>query len=79
MAVVASWKILQIYRGLGAGHRRVAPLVGFTNSAPRMGYYRNNIVARWFGAIVTLIVGGLNAYLIVISIKDNQFGSTNGV
>ena len=53
--------------------------MGFTNSTPRMGYYRNNVVARWFGAIVTLIVGGLNAYLIVISIKDNQFGTTNGV
>jgi len=56
-----------------------APLVHFTNSAPRMGRYRNNLFARWFGAIVTLIIGGLNAYLIIISIKDNEFGNTTGV
>ena len=44
-----------------------------------MGRYRNGVVARWFGAIVTLIIGGLNAYLIIISIKDNEFGNTSGV
>ena len=45
------------------------PLVHFTNSAARMGRWRNNIVARWAGIIVTLVIGGLNGYLIISSIK----------
>ncbi len=45
------------------------PLVHFTNSAARMGRFRNGFVARWFGIIVTLFIGGLNGYLIIASIK----------
>lgn len=45
------------------------PLVQFTNSAARMGRFRNGFVARWFGIIVTVIIGGLNGYLIISSIK----------
>lgn len=45
----------------------------------RMGPWRSHWFTRWFGAIVTLFIGGLNAYLIVISIKDNEFGSTKSV
>lgn len=45
------------------------PLVHFTNSQARMGRWRNILVARWFGILVTLIIGGLNGYLIISSIK----------
>jgi Mn2+/Fe2+ NRAMP family transporter len=45
------------------------PLVHFTNSQSRMGRWRNIFAARWFGIIVTLIIGGLNGYLIISSIK----------
>lgn len=45
------------------------PLVHFTNSAARMGRWRNIFIARWFGIGVTLLIGGLNAYLIISSIK----------
>ena len=45
------------------------PLVHFTNSKARMGRWRNIFAARWFGIIVTLIIGGLNGYLIISSIK----------
>ncbi len=55
------------------------PLVHFTNSTTRMGRFRQNIVARWFGIVVTLIIGGLNAFLIISSIKDNKFGNADGV
>jgi Mn2+/Fe2+ NRAMP family transporter len=45
------------------------PLVHFTNSEARMGRWRNIFFARWAGIIVTLIIGGLNGYLIISSIK----------
>ena len=45
------------------------PLVHFTNSQARMGRWRNILAARWFGIVVTLIIGGLNGYLIISSIK----------
>ena len=58
---------------------RVAPLVHFVSMAKKMGRWRSHWFTRWFGAIVTLFIGGLNAYLIVISIKDNEFGTTKAV
>lgn len=56
----------------------VVPLVHFTSSRKKMGRFVSGWIISIIGVIVALIIAGLNAYLVVISIKDNQFGNTSG-
>jgi len=56
----------------------VIPLVQFTSSQKKMGRFVNGWIISFIGVIVALIIAGLNAYLVVISIKDNEFGNTSG-
>jgi len=56
----------------------VIPLVQFTSSQKKMGRFVNGWIIRMIRRPPALIIAGLNAYLVVISIKNNEFGNTSG-
>ena len=56
----------------------VVPLVHFTSSRQKMGRFVNGWIISIIGVIVALIIACLNAYLVVISIKNNEFGNAIG-
>ena len=56
----------------------VVPLVHFTSSRKKMGRFVNGWIISIIGVIVALIIACLNAYLVVISIKNNEFGNAIG-
>ncbi len=57
----------------------VAPLVHFTCSRAKMGEFVNCWATAIAGILLTLIIAGLNAFLIVQSIRQNDFGGASGV
>jgi Mn2+/Fe2+ NRAMP family transporter len=57
----------------------VIPLVHFTCSRAKMGNHVNGWVPSIAGCLLALIIAGLNAYLVITSIINNEFGSTVGV
>jgi manganese transport protein len=57
----------------------VVPLVQFTSSKAKMGRFVNGLVVKVVAVLLTIIIGGLNAYLVVQSIVSGEFGSTTGV
>jgi manganese transport protein len=57
----------------------VVPLVHFTSSRAKMGNFVNCWFARIAAIIIAVIIGGLNAYLVVQSIRLRTFGSASQV
>ena len=57
----------------------VVPLVHFTCSRAKMGGFVNGWTASVAGCLLAVIIAGLNSYLVVSSIINNEFGSTIGV
>ena len=57
----------------------VVPLVHFTSSRAKMGSFVNCWVARIAASIIAVIIGGLNAYLVVQSIRQGSFGQAGHV
>ena len=57
----------------------VIPLVHFTSSKSKLGAFANG----WFGTIcaclLAFIIAGLNGYLLISSIVNNEFGNSGGV
>lgn len=56
----------------------VVPVLQFTSSRKKMGQFVNGWIITIIGVMLALIIAGLNGYLVVISIKNNEFGSTIG-
>lgn len=57
----------------------VVPLVHFTSARPKMGPFVNGWTVTIIACILALIITGLNAYLVVSSIINNEFGASTGV
>ncbi|KAK9815840.1 hypothetical protein WJX72_010582 [[Myrmecia] bisecta] len=57
----------------------VIPLVHFTSSRKKMHNYVNGWVATTAGCLLATIIAGLNAYLIVQTIRTGEFGQAGGV
>lgn len=57
----------------------VIPLVHFTSSRRKMGRFVNNWIIFLIAAAVALIICVLNVYLLVSSIRDNEFGTAGDV
>ena len=57
----------------------VIPLVQFTSTPSKMKGFVNPIWTRVVGGLIALIIAGLNAYLVIASIKDNQFATAGTV
>ncbi len=57
----------------------VVPLVHFTSSRAKMGSFVNLWLTRIAATIVAILIAGLNAYLIVQSIRLRTFGSAGDV
>lgn len=57
----------------------VIPLVHFTSSRRKMGRFVNNWTIFLIAAFVALLIVVLNMYLIVVSIKNNEFGGAGDV
>ncbi len=57
----------------------VVPLVHFTSDKQKMEQFVNNWVMKIVSGLVALVIAGLNAYLLVSSIQQNQFGGAVGV
>ncbi|CAK0779561.1 hypothetical protein CVIRNUC_004804 [Coccomyxa viridis] len=57
----------------------VIPLVHFTSSRGKMGNFVNGWTMTVIASILALIITALNAYLVVSSIVNNEFGSSTGV
>ncbi|KAL2630210.1 hypothetical protein R1flu_014896 [Riccia fluitans] len=58
----------------------VIPLVHFTSSKSKMGpTFVNGWIMTILAVLVATIIAGLNLFLLYQSIKENQFGSSNGV
>lgn len=55
----------------------VVPLVHFTSTPSKMGGFASPWWVRGIGAVIALIIAGLNAYLVVSSIKDGDFISAS--
>lgn len=53
----------------------VIPLVHFTSTPSKMKSFVNPMWVRVLGGIIALIIVGLNAYLVVSSIKDGEFAT----
>jgi manganese transport protein len=53
----------------------VVPLVQFTNTPSKMKEFTNPLWIKIIGILIAIIIAGLNAFLVVISIKDNSFGT----
>lgn len=52
------------------------PLVQFTSDRAKMGEFVNGLPTKIIAWTLALIIGGLNTYLVIDSIRTNQFGST---
>lgn len=57
----------------------VVPLIHFTSSKSRMGMFVNGWFAHIMAVLLAVIIAGLNFFLIIQSIRDNEFGSTSAV
>ncbi|KAG0580379.1 hypothetical protein KC19_4G168800 [Ceratodon purpureus] len=57
----------------------VVPLVHFTSSRAKMGSFVNCWVARICAWIIAVIIGGLNGYLVIQSIRTGSFGEAGHV
>ena len=57
----------------------VIPLVHFTSSRGKMGNFVNGWTMTVIACILALIITALNAYLVVSSIINNEFGTSTGV
>lgn len=57
----------------------VIPLVHFTSSRKKMGRFVNGWAVFLVAGFVTFLICGLNGYLIVSSIRNNEFGSAGNV
>ena len=57
----------------------VVPLVHFTSARPKMGSFVNGWTVTIIACILALIITGLNVYLVVSSIINNEFGTSTGV
>ena len=57
----------------------VAPLTHFTCSKAKMSAHVNNWVTAAVACLLTVVIAVLNAYLVVQSIRKNEFGSTTSV
>jgi manganese transport protein len=57
----------------------VVPLVHFTSSRAKMGSFVNCLVSRYAAILIAVIIGGLNLYLVVQSIRLRTFGSAGTV
>ena len=53
----------------------VIPLVHFTSTPAKMKGFVNPMWTRILGAIIALVILGLNGYLVITSIINNEFGS----
>ena len=56
----------------------VIPLVHFTTSRQKMGRFVNGWVVTIIGVLLALVLSGLNAYLIVSTIINGDFGNRSG-
>ena len=56
----------------------VVPLVHFTSSRRKMGRFVNGWIIMIIGVLVALIITGLNGYLVIAAILNNEFGSSSG-
>jgi len=57
----------------------VIPLVHFTSSRTKMGTFVNGWTMTTIACLLALIITALNAYLVVSSIINNDFGTSTGV
>ncbi|XP_024391945.1 uncharacterized protein [Physcomitrium patens] len=57
----------------------VVPLVHFTSSPAKMGSFVNSWVARICAWTIAAIIGSLNAYLVIQSIRQGSFGQAGHV
>ncbi len=57
----------------------VIPLVHFTSSRSKMGNFVNGWTSTISAVLLAVIIAGLNAYLVVSSIINNEFGSALAV
>ncbi len=57
----------------------VVPLVHFTSARPKMGSFVNGWTVTIIACILALIISGLNVYLVISSIINNEFGTSTGV
>lgn len=57
----------------------VVPLVHFTNSRPKMGRFVNCRIARIFAWFVAAVIGCLNLFLVVQSIREGSFGESGHI
>lgn len=57
----------------------VVPLVHFTSSRSKMGTFVNGWTLTIIAWLLALIIAALNAYLVVSSITNNEFGTSTGV
>lgn len=57
----------------------VVPLVHFTSSRDKMGSFVNCWVARICAWLIAAIIGGLNGYLVIQSIRQGSFGQAGHV
>ncbi|KAK9803099.1 hypothetical protein WJX73_002232 [Symbiochloris irregularis] len=56
----------------------VIPLVQFTSSRRKMGRFVNGWIVTIIGVLLSLIITGLNVYLIISTFTENQFGQAYG-
>jgi Mn2+/Fe2+ NRAMP family transporter len=56
----------------------VIPLVHFTSSRSKMGNFVNGWTSSICAILLALIIAGLNVYLVISSIINNEFGTTTG-
>lgn len=52
----------------------VVPLVQFTSSRKKMGSFVNGWVMMLIAGAITLLIAGLNGYLVISAIVNNSFG-----
>lgn len=52
------------------------PLVQFTSDKAKMGEFVNGLPTKIIAWTLALAIGGLNSYLVIDSIRTNQFGGT---
>ena len=51
------------------------PLVQFTSTHAKMKEFTNPLCIDFIGMLIAVIIAGLNGFLAVESIKDNNFGT----